>query len=225
MAKANTRGKRRYIVGAKTCMLVYSPESAKDALANAPEPDRAATSRFAGELFPRDTLEPLEDGSLAWTYAQDGELCIGCFPGVSVVAAKEFAIDRPSRLASRFITAGNGGTITLHAMHSVVDWFAFAQWRNGTLVRSLSLSPDDGVIEEVGERLAFEEPYWAGRYPAVDDDEDDYPLPFHPLDLGEAALREFFGYQLEGMHDPRMLDPETVALMRFNRRRPFWRFW
>lgn len=216
---------REYLVGAKTWMLVYSVESARDALKNAPELDREATSQFAGKLFPRETLEPLEDGSLAWTCPPDREICIGCFPGASVVAAGEFGIDYPSRLAPRFLEAGSRGTITLHAMHSVVDWFAFAHWQKGTLVRSLSLSPDHGVIEDIGEKMVFEEPYWSGQYPGVDDDEDDYPLPFHPLELGEAALLEFFGYQLEGIADLHMLEPEDVDLMRFERRRPSWKFW
>ncbi|WP_439145646.1 DUF6928 family protein [Streptomyces canus] len=32
-------------------------------------------------------------------------------------------------------------------MHSVVGWFAFAAWGDGRLLRSLSLSPDSGIIE------------------------------------------------------------------------------
>lgn len=36
----------------------------------------------------------------------------------------------------------------LHAMHSVVDWFAFAVWGpDGKLRRALSVSPANGVIE------------------------------------------------------------------------------
>ena len=217
-------------MGAKTWMLVYSQESARNALESTPELDREATRELAGELFPRDTLEPLEDGDLSLTYPPGREICIGCFPGVSVVAAKEFGIDRPSKLASRFIEAGGNGTTTFHAMHSVVDWFAFAQWQKGALVRSLSLSPDDGVIEDIGERMAFEEPYWSGKHPVVgrEEDEGDYPLPFHPLELGEAALWEFFGYQIEeGTVDgcSSLFEPENVPLMRFERRRPFWKFW
>jgi len=214
-------------MGAKTWMLVYSETSARDALKNAPQLDRDATTRFVHDLFPDETLEPLDDGDLAWTNPPNKEICVGCFPGVSVVAAREFGIDNPSRVPQRFIDAAGSGSATLHAMHSVVDWFAFAHWQNGTLVRSLSLSPDSGVIEDIGSRMAFEEPYWSGQHPAVDEDEDedDYPLPFHPLDLGEAALKEFFGYQLEGFIDPSLLEPENVALMRFKRKRPFWRFW
>jgi len=91
-----------------------------------------------------------------------------------------------------------------HAMHSAVDWFAMAKWSSGTLLRSLSLAPDNGIIEDLGTRLPFEAPYWAGRHPAVDpEDEDDgpCPFPFHPLELGEGALRSLFGYQLEGYVD------------------------
>ena len=213
-------------MGAKTWMMVYAEKSAREALGDAPHLDRDATAKFAHNLFPGETLEPLEDGDLAWTCPPTEEICIGCFPGVSVVAAKEFGIDYPSKTPQRFVDAGRDGTATFHAMHSAVDWFAFAQWQNGTLIRSLSLSPDHGVVEDIGQKLAFEEPYWSGQHPAVDEDEeDDYPLPFHPLDLGEAALRVFFGYQLEGLVDPDLLGPEEVALMQFKRKRPFWRFW
>jgi hypothetical protein len=111
-------------------------------------------------------------------------------------------------------------------MHSVVDWFAYAQWRNGNLLRSLSLSPDNGILEDIGPRLPFEEPYWSGRHPAVDDeDEDAYPFPFHPLELGEAALHELFGYQLEGTSGPTLLQPETFTLLRYKRSRSRWKFW
>ena len=211
-------------MGAKTWMLVYSEASARDALENAPPLDRDATTRFAHDLFPGERLERLEDGDLLWTCPAKKELCIGCFPGVSIVAAEEFGIDNPSRLPQRFIDAAGNGSATLHAMHSVVDWFAYAHWQDGTLLRSLSLSPDSGIIENIGDKMAFEEPYWSGQHPAVDDD-DDYPLPFHPLELGEEALKHFFGYQLEGFVDPSLLEPEDIPLMRFKRLRPFWKFW
>jgi hypothetical protein len=52
----------------------------------------------------------------------------------------------------------------------------------------------------IGDQLAFEQPYWAGRYPVLREfeHEDPYPLPFHPLDLGERTLVEFFGFCIEG---------------------------
>jgi hypothetical protein len=216
-------------MGAKTWMLVYSKANAREALTAEPALDRDATLKLVAALFPKEKLEQIEDGSLSNTAPPNRELLAGCFPGVTVVAAKEFGGDRPSKLAASFIEAGRGGTIYLHAMHSVVDWLAFAVWRDGKLTRSLSLSPDNGVIEDIGGKLPFEANFWAGER-AVEHDEDsggegDYPLPFHPLDLGEAALAEFFGYQLEGDDARATLDPDAIPLMRFRRLRPWWKFW
>jgi Family of unknown function (DUF6928) len=207
-------------MGAKTWMLVYADSNAREALKTKPQLDRQSTQRLAADLFATDKLEEMRDGNLSDTCPPDNELHIGCFPGVSVVAAKEFGIDYPSRLPEKFIAAGKG-VVTLHAMHSVVDWFAFAQWANGRLLRSLSLSPDNGIMEDIGKRLPFEEPYWSGEHPSGGEDEEDdypsYPFPFHPLDLGEAALRELFGYQLEGLVDRSLLEPASVPLVRYRR--------
>jgi len=213
-------------MGAKTWMLVYADVNAREALRGRPLLDPEKTFRLASTLFPGEKLESLGDGDLSYTCPPDNELCIGCFPGVSILAAKEFGIDYPSKLHPRFIAAGDSGTTTLHAMHSVVDWFAFALWNNGKLTRSLSLSPESSVLEDIGRRLPFEEPYWSGQRPAVDDSErDSYPFPFHPLDLGEAALAELFGYQLEGMLDSTLLEPETIPLVRYRRSHSRWKFW
>jgi hypothetical protein len=213
-------------MGAKTWMLVYSTSNARDVLAAKPAIDRDATLKLAGALFPKITLEPLDDGSLTDTNPADNELFIGCFGDVSVVAAKEFAGDFPSKLPSIFIDAGRIGTIHLHAMHSVVDWFAFAVWSNGRLRRSLRVSPDSGVMEDIGEKMAFERPYWAGEHPVSEDGEgEEYPLPFHPLELGEAALLEFFGYVLEGDPADAKVDPDSVPLIRFKRGGGGWKFW
>ncbi|TQJ25489.1 hypothetical protein FBZ33_5842 [Micromonospora sp. A202] len=40
-------------------------------------------------------------------------------------------------------------------MHSVVDWLSFAVWENGVLIRSLSLSPDGGIQENIGKPYDF----------------------------------------------------------------------
>jgi hypothetical protein len=206
-------------MGAKTWMLVYADTDAREALKTAPPLDREATLGLANSLFPDEKLISIGDGNLAYTNPPDSEVYIGAFAKVSVVAATEFGIDYPSALPQRFLAAGACRIMYLHAMHSVVDWCAFAQWNNGRLVRSLSLSADSGIIEDIGQRLPFEEPYWSGQHPAADDDDEDdeYPFPFHPLDLGEAALREFFGYQLEGFLDSTLLDPHSMPLIRYKR--------
>lgn len=213
-------------MGAKTWMLVYSSGNPAEILKSNPRLDREATLAFATRMFPNEKLGPLEDTDLCWTSPPDNEIVVGCFPGLTVLAASEIGIDYPSQLPEKFLEAFPDQALYLHAMHSVVDWFAFAIWKDGKLQRSLSLSPDSGVMQDIGARLPFEEPYWAGAFPAVGPDEDpsDYPFIFHPLELGEAALMGMFGYQLEGMIDPNALEPETIPLMRFKRKKSWWRF-
>jgi hypothetical protein len=211
-------------VGAKTWMLVYANTNAREALKGCPQLDGNATLQLATRLFPNDKLQPIGEGSLLYTCPPNDEVHIGCFPHVCILAAKEFGIDYPSKLPDKFIFQGGGGSVYLHAMHSVVDWLAFAKWINGKLVRSLSLSPDRGILEDVGHRLPFEEPYWAGQYPATIDGEG-YPFQFHPLEMGKAALKEFFGYQLEGPIDSTLLEPESIPLIKYRRKRSGWKLW
>lgn len=206
-------------MGAKTWMLLYSEGNAAEILKSNPVLDRSATVELVKRLFGA-TVSPLkEDVDLSYTCPFDKEVIAGRFPGLTVLAADEFCIDNPSHLDPKFIDAFSSGTLYLHAMHSVVDFFGFAVWKNGILQRSLSLSPDSGVLDDIGPRLPFEMPFWAGEHPAIDpDDEDDsYPFVFHPLELGEAALKEFFGYQLEGMIDPSLIEPMDIPLMVFKR--------
>ncbi len=113
-------------MGAKTWMLVYADLDARPILCAQPELDRDATFQLAKDLFASERLEELGDGDLSFTSPPDDELHVGCFGGVSVVAAKEFGVDHPSTLPKSFLEAGRTGKIYLHAMHSVVDWFAFA---------------------------------------------------------------------------------------------------
>jgi hypothetical protein len=208
-------------------MLVYADGEPSVALRSYPTLDREATLSLARTLFPRENLKEEGFGSLSYTNPPDEEIHIGCFPGVAVVAAKEFAIDYPSKLPRHFIEAHPSRNVYLHAMHSVVDWFAFAHWSEGRLVRSLSLSPEVGELENFGTPLPFEEPFWKGQYPAVGPEEDpnEYPFPFHPLELGEAALHAFFGYQLEGPVDKMLLEPESIKLLQLKRSRSWWKFW
>lgn len=213
-------------MGAKTWMVVYGKENPKEVLKSYPALDRDATIALVGKLFASEKLLALQDSDLSFTNLPDNEIVAACFPGLVVVAAKEFCIDYPSKLPAKFVDTFSEGILFLHALHSVVDWFAFAVWNSGRLQRSLSLSPDSGIIEDIGTRLPFEEPYWAGDHPAVDPDEDDaaYPLVFHPLELGAAALQELFGYGLEGLLKASQLEPERIPLMRFKRKKVWWRF-
>jgi hypothetical protein len=49
-------------------------------------------------------------------------------------------VEGTARLVAQehLIAAAAGRRVVLHAMHSVVDWLAFAVWEDGRLLRSLS---------------------------------------------------------------------------------------
>lgn len=208
-------------MGAKTAMLVYADGDVAAGLAGAAEfADAAGAAELLGLLWPPARIRP--DGEEPWelgdaVFPPQGRACALSTPEVDVLCDQALMLDRPSQLPAHLVDASMGRTLYLHAMHSAVDWFAFAVWRDGVLVRSLSLSPDDGILEDTGQRLAFEEPFWAGEHPMSDGD-DGYPFPFHPLELGEHALREFFGFNIEGDDggpSAGRLDPWAVELFGF----------
>lgn len=187
-------------MGAKTCMLIYSDGNVAEILKSKPKLDRIAANKLAVRFFKHDEPASIEDGNLMENAnPRDGRIYVGSYPGLAIVASSEVGGDYPSKLDKRFIAAAGAGTVYLHAMHSVVDWFAYGIWKNGQLVRSLSVAPDGGIFENIGNPLPFEEPYWSGKHPVeVDPGESPYPLPFHPLELGEAMLRSQFGFNYEG---------------------------
>lgn len=212
-------------MGAKTWMLVASAGRPGEFLRDRPQMDRSATAALAKRLFSSERLVELTDGDLTNTCPPDDVIVAACYPGVSILAAAEFGIDRPSTLPGRCVDAFPGQSVYLHAMHSAVDWFAFAMWEHGQCRRALSLSPDNGLLEDIGEKLPFERAFWAGEHPALDPDEEDdaYPFPFHPLELGEAALGAMFDYHLEGYMTEAIPAPEAIGLMRFQRKKSWWR--
>jgi len=203
-------------MGNKNWLLMYAEGEIRPVLRAAPPPDRDATAALVARLHPGHDLTPLPDGSLFRANPPGSHVYAGCFPGLTIVCTGEVALDRPSQLDARFRAEAAGRTTYLHAMHSVVDWFAYAVWSgDGSLQRSLSLSPDSGIRENIGTPLPFEKPYWAGEHPVDDFDEDDepYPLPFHPLELAEDALRHLFGFVYEGLpeEDDPVLERVTLA--------------
>lgn len=157
-------------------------------------------------------------------YPPEGTVCAASWLGVEVIGDQEVMIDAPSQLPEHLVEASADRRLVLHAMHSVVDWLAFAVWEDGRLVRSLSLSPDSGITENIGEPLPFELPYWAGDRPAdiipwPGEEEEPYALPFHPLDLDEDALRAFCGFIQEGRPEPDDVDADAIELYRPTRAR------
>ena len=180
-------------MGAKDWLICYADDTLASVLAARPELDRVATDALVRRLFPAHEVTPVGAGTLGDDVnPADDMVCAAVWPGASLVCTSEAALDRPSELDARFLAAGAGRTTYVHAMHSVVDWFALGVWSpEGRLLRALSLSgANEEVLEDVGDHLSFEEPYWAGELPATEDEEDEgYPFPFHPLELGEEIGR------------------------------------
>jgi hypothetical protein len=208
-------------VGAKDWMLVYSDGEIRSILQSSPSIDREATGALVRRLYPEHRIVEIQDGTLSGqANPPDRHVYAGCFPGLAVVCTGDVALDRPSELDRKFLDEAGGRTVYLHAMHSVVDWFAYAIWNgDGSLWRALSLAPDHGVMENVGVPLAFEAPYWAGDRPVDTGDEDEdeapYPLSFHPLELAEEALRALFGFNYEGLYLDDDPDLEDIVLAGF----------
>ena len=103
--------------------------------------------------------------------------------------------------------------LVIHQMHSVNDSMGFGVWQSGVRIRALGMDPDNGVFIDEGEPTAAELPFWQGERP----EEDDYPLPFHPLDLAEELLRAELSFVLEGMPEPGDVDPYDIPMYTFTR--------
>ncbi|MGW1585852.1 DUF6928 family protein [Streptomyces sp. NPDC002386] len=213
-------------MGAKTGFLVYADGDVPGLLREVGTADLEQTANMMRRLYPGWEIEESEGSKLSsGVYPPEGTAYAAGWPGLEFIGDQRVMIDVPSELPEHLVAASAGRRLVLHAMHSVVDWLAFAVWEDGRLVRSLSLSPDSGIIENIGEPLPFELPYWSGERPAdvipwPDEDEEPYPLPFHPLDLGEDALRALCGFVLEGHPEPDDIDADDIHLHGFRVRDP-----
>jgi hypothetical protein len=207
-------------MGAKTALLAFTEGDIRPALMGATRSERAETETLVRRVYPGYDVAPVDDGTL-WdcVYPPDDITYATKLAGAEVFCDRRLVLDRPSELPEHLREAGAGMRIIMHGMHSVVDWLCFAVWEDGELIRSLSLSPDGGVEENIGEPYDFELPYWAGAHPVEPvsgwPDEGPYPLPFHPLELGEEALRALFGFVLEGHPDPDDIEAAGVHLHGF----------
>ncbi|WP_408641099.1 DUF6928 family protein [Streptacidiphilus rugosus] len=202
-------------------MLVFSEGRAADPLRVARESDEAAAAALVARVHPGSTVEPAPGESL-WdgTYPPDGACYAASFEGVEIVCDRRLMEHRPSRMPPHLLAAARRDRVFFHVMHSVSDALTFAVWEGGVLVRSLSLSPDSGIVENIGAPYEFEAPFWAGARPVKPDpwwgeDQPPYPLAFHPLELGEEALRAFAGFVLEGRLHPDDVDADAVPLHGF----------
>jgi hypothetical protein len=184
-----------------TAMIVYGGSNVVEVLRAAPVLDRPATRALVQQLFPDSTVENAADALLLHGVNPAEDLVyVGCFRDVDIVCSWRLVGDRPSNVANRILGPGRGRTVFLHAMQDVVDWFAYGIWVDGTLVRALSAANRVGVVENIGEPLPFEAPYWENG-------------SFVPTELGVQALHTLFGFRLEGMPGVDEVDPEVIPLV------------
>lgn len=201
-------------MGAKTALLAFTDGDLRPALLGATPCDPAEAEAVVRRILPGYGVTPDGDGTLDATYPPDYVTQVAVLAGAEVLCDRRLVLDRPSELPEHLLRAGAGRRIVMHGMHSVVDWLSFAVWEDGRLVRSLSLSPDGGIGENIGEPFAFERPYWDGLHPVEPAWGRPYPLPFHPLEMGEDALHFLFGFGIEGgpVND---VDPGSVPMRVF----------
>lgn len=204
-------------MGAKTALLAFTDGELRPALRGAIRSDPKRVIELVRELHPSYEVTAIGGGSLGdHTYPPEDTSYATVLAGTELFCDRRLTCDPPSQLPDRLLQAGAGRRIIMHGMHSSVDALCFAVWDDGELVRSLSVSPDGGIGENIGKPYAFELPYWAGTHPVEPTfpDSGPYPLPFHPLELGSQALRALFGFSLEDRRD-RDVDPFDVPLHGF----------
>ncbi|NJP33588.1 DUF6928 family protein [Micromonospora thermarum] len=207
-------------MGAKTALLAFADGDIRPALLGATRSERAETEALVSRVHPGYLVEPADSSTLfEVVYPPDDLTYATTLAGAELYCDRRLALDRPSELPEHLRRVGAGRRIVMHGMHSVVDALAFAVWEDGELIRSLSLSPNGGIMEDIGEPHEFELPYWAGEHPVEPvpgwPNQHPYPLPFHPLDLGEEALRALFGFVVEGRPEPGDVDADAVHVYGF----------
>ncbi|MFJ5561276.1 DUF6928 family protein [Streptomyces sp. NPDC093250] len=201
-------------MGSKAAILVLTDERPEGLFRGAVGWDRARSldlaARFLGGTPRESGVRPLD---LA-VWPEDGAACVASFPRFDVVCSRKIARDHPSDLASEAARLAGKRSAYAVCMESSEDWASIFAWSPTGPFRAVSMSPGSGVIEDVGQKFPFEQPFWNGQRPVR---ASSYRLPFHPIDLGNEALRHFFGFILEGAEDYLCVDPEEVEIPVFDR--------
>lgn len=204
-------------MGAKSAIIMYADKPPRHLLHGGLVSAESAARTLAAAAFPDATLTGVGQGNLAEnSRPATGLVYAARFPGVDVVTCDSFMLDDPRALPEALFDLAEGRSMFVHFRHSVVDWLAFGEYRDGEWRRLLSLSPDSGVIVDIGTRLPCEAAYWDGHHPVEPDPDfttEEYPLPFHPLELAEDVMAEHLGFTLEGV--PTALDPFDLTVHGF----------
>lgn len=208
--KISTR--KEQLVGAKAGILAVGDQDFAESLRKYPRADAERTAVLVAEIFPGYQVEPVQGWPLEESTYPDADVVYALSaPDIDIMCDQRFQLYKPSELPAHVLDVAAGRRVALCEMHSVDDSFGYAVWANGELARSLSLSLPHGIVEDIGQPLDFEQPFWARRQDAV----DRHPgaLGFHPLDLGQQAMRSLFGFALEGEPAPSDVDASQITML------------
>ncbi|MET7421020.1 hypothetical protein [Dactylosporangium sp. NPDC005555] len=181
-------------------LVVYSDGNPIDVLRACPVLDKPATRGLAQRLFPGATLREIGDELLADALDPPRDVAyVGCFTGLDLVCSWALTPQRPSELSHGVLEAAGRRQVLLHAAHSDAGWCSFGLWRDGALVRSLSVCTGPGVLEDKGAPLPFE----AGDDPVADPG------------LADRSLQGLIGFSRAGHDRLDDVDPELIPLVAY----------
>ncbi|GAC84573.1 DUF6928 family protein [Gordonia paraffinivorans] len=149
-------------MGTTYSLLTYDHGGAPMVFGAEPQIDVAATDQMVDSLFTGARF--VEESDLGGHACPDpwmvgaAVFAAGTPDEVAVLASEEVALDRPSELDQTFLVAARGRTTRLFTMSSRAAFGAFAAWdATGTLQRAVSACGADGILEDLGAPLAFED--------------------------------------------------------------------
>lgn len=151
--------------------------------------DPEAAGVLARRLYPDYSVVETGDTVLdfaLWPY--EDELFIGAYGEALVVCDRRlFSVDDRARaLADEIARALPGGSCGVLVLHSVVSGCWFRWYDDERPCRDVFVTAEDGVVVDLGDRMAAEAPFWTG----IDAGEADVPLPFDYEEYGLALARD-----------------------------------
>ena len=200
-------------MGMKAQLVAVSPGLPRDDLIAHPIGSVQASRQAAESVLPGLVGEQVRDGSLAEDCYPQSQVYAGTFGDTWIVAS-----DHDSLLGWEPPDDDRDRNAIRVFLHSVVTMAGFTYWGSDGSHREFVGSWEEGAPVNDGDELPFEQSFWAGQQDPDGEARELHgsEMPFNPMDLGEEALREFFGFVGEGEPHPTDLDGFDIVLHGFN---------